>query len=105
MMRCLNHPAIPGTDDQRLAAFARIVAQAVAELIRQGFSPISFSADVVAPGLPSILVASSNKTAAAVEKERAAYYKTSTLRGVPERWGQLLYPPPGVRVIWVERGH
>lgn len=105
MMRCLNHPAIPGTDDQRLAAFAGIVAQAVAELIRQGFTPISFSADVVAPGLPSILIAPGKKTELAVEKERAVYYKTSTIRGVPERWGKLLYAPPGVNVIWIERAH
>lgn len=104
MMRSV-HNAIRGTEHERMVAFAGIVSQAVAELIRQGHTPISFSADVAQPGLPTILVASGKLTAQAVEKERAVYFKFDNLDGIPKRWGKLLYPPPGVNVIWIERGH
>lgn len=105
MMRNHLPASVPGSDVPRILAHAGLMSQAVAELIRQGYDPISFNADVVSPGLPTILVASDRATAHAIENERAAYYMTSTVHGVPERWGQLLRPPPGVKVIWCERGH
>ena len=104
MLRCIP-PAIPGTNLERIKAYAGIVAQAVAELIRQGYTPISFGGDIVAPGLPTIQVAPNHRTAQAIERDYATYYKHDTLTGTPRRWGTLLNAPPGVRVIFIEREH
>lgn len=102
MMRCLNHH-IPGAEAERTLAFAGIVAQAVAELIRQGYTPFTFSGDALGAGLPVIQVVADSRTRQAVATERATYYKYATDADGPKRWGQLLNAPPGVRAIFVER--
>lgn len=94
MMRNHLPPAVPGTDAQRISAYAGIVASAAAELLRQGYAIISFSADIISPGLPTLQVAPNRRTAQAVAAGQAADYRSDTLSGYPKRWWLLLDPPP-----------
>jgi hypothetical protein len=82
---------------------ADLVARALVELIGLGYHPITFGGDVVGPDLPSIQIAPGRRTAQAIVREEAEYYKHEALDGIPKRWGRLLNPPRGVRVIFVER--
>jgi len=57
-------------------------------------------------GMPTVQLAASPRLAAMADEQRGAYY----MRGVDAagqhyRKGLLLNRMPGVRVIWIERGH
>lgn len=94
---------LPADPAERLLDEAKVIAKALAWLIKRGHTPIAFH---TADGCkPTVQIASSRQTAALVEADKASYYKWDTTGSLPARHGLMHEGPDGVRVVWVERGH
>lgn len=60
----------------------------------------------VTAGMPTIQLAASPRLAAMADEQRGAYYMRGVdAQGQHYRKGLLLDRTPGVRVVWIERGH
>jgi len=74
--------------------------QVALQLKRNGYTLLGAT---IEGGLPTIEVRAGSLTDEMLALDLATHYKWTTVQGEPQRWGQFLDKPSGVRVIFVER--